>query len=110
MCRLLHTRTHVQQFSHAVLAQHDAPFASALVLSYDGGGNDGCLNVFWTPSRAEWPISVCTAECSNICPGMVYGVLSSLIEEVSDERCDAISMKRLLSLAGGPFPPVALAL
>jgi hypothetical protein len=33
------------QFSHAVLAQHDSPFGSALILSYDGGGTDGAFNV-----------------------------------------------------------------
>ena len=32
--------------AHALLGFHASPFRSALVISYDGGGNDGWFNVY----------------------------------------------------------------
>ena len=32
--------------AHAALGFYDSPFQRALVLSYDGGGNDGTFNVY----------------------------------------------------------------
>ena len=32
--------------AHALLAFHASPFKSALIVSYDGGGNDGCFNAY----------------------------------------------------------------
>ena len=34
--------------SHATLALHDSPFRNPLVISFDGGGNDGCMHVYKT--------------------------------------------------------------
>lgn len=36
--------------SHAALGFYDSPFKHALILSYDGGGNDGTFNIY-TGSR-----------------------------------------------------------
>ena len=86
------------QFAHAVLAQHDAPFDSVLVLSYDGGGNDGCFNAFVAKDRDTWPQQV---YMNAVCPGTVYGVVASFVDEVSNAtRCDQVPMDRFLALAG----------
>ena len=71
------------QFAHAVLAQHDSPFNSALIVSYDGGGDDGCFHAFVSRSRTERPSPVLA---SSVCPGTVYGVLASLVADVSRSR------------------------
>lgn len=31
---------------HATLGFYDSPFQNALILSYDGGGNDGTFNIY----------------------------------------------------------------
>ena len=94
------------QFAHAVLAQHDAPFDSVLVLSYDGGGNDGCFNAFVAKDRDTWPQQV---YMNAVCPGTVYGVVASFVDEVSNAtRCDQVPMDRFLALAGKAMAFAAL--
>ena len=86
------------QFAHSVLAQHESPFASALTLSYDGGGDDGCFNVF-VSNRTSWPVQV---YYRPICPGAVYAVLGLLVPEVhvSGESCKSVWMTHFLAIAG----------
>jgi hypothetical protein len=49
------------QFSHAVLAQHDSPFSSAMIVSYDGGGTDGAFNVRGSFPKPRHSAMACTA-------------------------------------------------
>ena len=84
------------QFAHAVLAQQDSPFESPLLLSYDGGGDDGCMNAF-VGSRTEWPRSVYT---STLCPGNAYQVLGTLIKLISPLDLLSTPLGSLLALPG----------
>ncbi|CAE6967053.1 nolO [Symbiodinium sp. CCMP2592] len=43
--------------AHALMGYFSSPFRSALVLSYDGGGNDGVFNVFLARGQDLWRIA-----------------------------------------------------
>lgn len=67
--------------AHALHALHDAAVRDALVVSYDGGGNDGCFNVF----RAEGG-ALAHVERVPLNLGTPYRLLATAMPEVTGGR------------------------
>lgn len=87
--------------AHALHGMHDAPFNRALVVSMDGGGNDGTFNVF----RAEQGALVHVARVPlNL--GTPYRLLATAMPEVTGRRLQPRAGH--LSLAGKVMAYAAL--
>ena len=69
--------------SHATLALHDSPFQRPLVVSYDGGGNDGCMHVYKTVETNDGLRQLVRQPSLDINYGNGYIKISSVLSEVS---------------------------
>ena len=79
--------------AHASLGFYDSPYASAVVLSYDGGGNDGHLRVF-TADRTHGISAVDGAYIEQLRQnnmGLAYGWLGMIIPQIHSDAVHAPS-------------------
>jgi predicted NodU family carbamoyl transferase len=65
---------------HAPMAFFDSPFCSAMILSYDGGGNDG--NFLLAVGSVETGIGVIGAPDASLNMGFSYEFFGTLMPEV----------------------------
>jgi len=75
--------------SHAACAFYQSPFSESMIISYDGGGNDGFFNIYLATDNG-----ITLVEKINSDFGGGYLLLSSCCSEI------AKSSKHMLSLAG----------
>jgi len=79
--------------AHALLAYHSSPFRTALVVSYDGGGNDGSFNAY--VGRVDQSVRLERIAQLDYNLGEFYGLLGSLLPEVSAGNQKAVCNKWL---------------
>ncbi|EDV25487.1 uncharacterized protein TRIADDRAFT_55626 [Trichoplax adhaerens] len=65
---------------HATLGFYDSPFQNALILSYDGGGNDGTFNIY-SGTRKDYKIQLIKKIGLNL--GTPYRQLATCMPEVT---------------------------
>lgn len=76
--------------AHSVMAFHASPFRSALVVSYDGGGNDGSFNVYIGLGH-----NLTLMKQLGYNMGKAYTFLSLLLPEVTGDSIDSMCYKFL---------------
>lgn len=76
--------------SHAVAGFHDSPFDSALVFSYDGGGNDGNTRLFYAAAGQLLSLHHWRFNIGVTYTNLAMGILGSS-PETSDEWDDGCS-------------------
>jgi len=67
--------------SHALLAYHSSPFHSAVIVSYDGGGDDGLFNIYVGIGNEVHRVARLGYNL-----GDTYAFLGGLLPEVTGER------------------------
>ena len=77
--------------AHALLAYHSSPFRTALVVSYDGGGNDGSFNAY--VGRVDQSVRLERIAQLDYNLGESYSLLGGLLPEVSDTNQRAVCNK-----------------
>jgi len=80
--------------SHAAAALYQSPFQEALVVSFDGGGNDGYFNVYRAQKGEE--LRRVAAFPMNV--GTVYGLFGCPVREI--RSADKTKVTLFLALAG----------
>lgn len=75
--------------AHASLGFFNSPFNHALILSYDGGGNDGTFNIYYG-NRSEKKIQ--HLEWLGLNLGTPYRQLALCMPEVTREKKDLLDM------------------
>jgi hypothetical protein len=76
-------RTFNHHQAHAALGFYDSPFSSALVFSFDGGGNDGYFNVYLAERSSGMEALARTLHPA----GFVYHHIARGLSEVSSKAC-----------------------
>lgn len=84
---------------HAALGFYDSPFNNALILSYDGGGNDGTFNIYH--GNRENGITLVEKVALNL--GTPYRQIAMAMPEVTGEKHDAEGITTFMR-----FAPLAL--
>ena len=79
--------------AHALLAYHSSPFRTALVVSYDGGGNDGSFNAY--VGRVDQSMRLERIAQLDYNLGEFYGLLGGLLPEVFASNQKAVCNKWL---------------
>lgn len=76
-------RTLDHHVAHALHGLHDAPFVHPLIVSFDGGGNDGTFRFFRGDRRAGqlYPVS-----CPRLNLGTPYRLLATAMPEVTGRK------------------------
>ena len=70
--------------AHALLGFHTSPFRAPLVISYDGGGNDGFFNVYMVAQKSMHRIARLDYNM-----GQSYTFLASLLPDVTGKSNEA---------------------
>ena len=102
-------RTHKckHQHSHATYGFYDSPFATAIVLSYDGGGADGSFNIFLAHrhnssvrqlSMEHLCIACAIYSMSLVVPNISTPVKCRSVTRISDPRCAITAVARTMAL------------
>ncbi|XP_030831521.1 uncharacterized protein LOC752072 [Strongylocentrotus purpuratus] len=80
---------------HAALGLYDSPFSDALILSYDGGGNDGTFNVYQGNRRDG--VELIEKVCLNL--GTPYRQIAMAMPEVTRQEYDPESITTFMRFA-----------
>ena len=67
--------------AHALMAYHSSPFRTALIVTYDGGGNDGSFNAYVGRVGGDGQVERIAQLDYNL--GEMYNFLGGLLPEVS---------------------------
>ena len=67
--------------AHALMAYHSSPFRTALIVTYDGGGNDGSFNAYVGRAVGDGKVERIAQLDYNL--GEMYNFLGGLLPEVS---------------------------
>ena len=95
------------QHSHATYGFYDSPFASAIILSYDGGGNDGSFNIFLAHrhnnsvrqlSAKHWCMACAIQRMSLLALNSSTGVDCQQTARLLDPRCAYTAVARSMAL------------
>lgn len=76
-------RTVKHHVAHALHGVHDAPFERPLVISFDGGGNDGTFRVFRGEKHTDRLVPIATLQLNL---GTPYRLLGTAMPEVTGQR------------------------
>ena len=95
--------------AHATHGFFDSPFASALVITADGGGNDGLFNAYWASRAEDPPVRLLHNYGSTHQFATTYLFTASLVNgtDVTMPRCSDLCEARCMS---GPGVLMGLAL
>ena len=87
--RVRHWTTVDHHLAHATYAFYDSPFNHGLIVSMDGGGNDGVFNVY--AAERSLGLDLRKKHGSNL--GAAYEILATFVPEVSKQTlCEVIGL------------------